>query len=826
MKLRGIYYLLLFSIFNINISTAQENNFYSSSNISLMLEKLDVFGKVLYIAAHPDDENTRLIAYLANEKKYETAYLSATRGGGGQNFLGTHLKENLGLIRTQELLEARKIDGGKQFFSSAVDFGYSKGPVETLKFWDEEKILSDFVWIIRKFRPDVLITRFNQTPGTTHGHHTASAILANKAFNLSGDPDVFPDQLKYVKVWKPKRILWNTSSRFFNLDKYDINEMLKIDVGVYNNKIGKSYNEIASESRSMHKSQAFGSLRRRGSEIELLVYSQGIDAKNDIMEGVETSWKRVRASDALIKHIKNAQDSFQINKPYEIIDNLTLAYKELNRVIDRDWRAIKKNEIKNLIKASSGLFFEALSSSELASNGEEINISFDAINRSPYNIKLEKISILDQEFDINNILENNKMFRLEKKIKLPENEQISEKYWLLDKTNFGSYKINNQMLVGDPDNSPSLLSKFTFRINGQQISYNVPVVFKVNSPIKGDDYRPFIIGNPVYLNPKNSMELIVNSNKKSLKVDVISGIKNLKTRLYLRVSDGIEVQPEFYDIEISNKGERKTLDFTVSLPNEKSLISNVFYEADVNGKSYFRAIDKVIYDHMTPQTRFPKSDVSLIKFDINLKANKVGYLMGSGDKVPESLSLIGYDVDLLEKNDINLKKLENYDALIIGVRAFNSDKSLFEIKPKLMDYMNLGGNVIVQYNTSRNLDVNKFAPYPFKLSRKRVSQEDANVLMTNKNHAALNYPNKIKIEDFDGWVQERGLYFPESWSDKYQTVISSNDIGEDPNEGGILIGKVGKGHFVYTSYSWFRQLPAGVGGAYKIFSNLLSLGKK
>ena len=821
-----IYYILLFSIFNINISTAQENNFYSSSNISLMLEKLDVFGKVLYIAAHPDDENTRLIAYLANEKKYETAYLSATRGGGGQNFLGTHLKENLGLIRTQELLEARKIDGGKQFFSSAVDFGYSKGPVETLKFWNEEKILSDFVWIIRKFRPDVLITRFNQTPGITHGHHTASAILANKAFNLSGDPDAFPDQLKYVKVWKPKRILWNTSSRFFNLDKYDIDEMLKIDVGVYNNKIGKSYNEIASESRSMHKSQAFGSLRRRGSEVELLIYSQGIDAKKDIMEGVETSWKRIRASEALIKHIMNAQDSFQINKPYEIIDNLTLAYKELNRVIDRDWRAIKKNEIKNLIKASSGLFFEALSGSELASDGEEINISFDAINRSPYDIKLEKISILGEEFDVNNILENNKMFRLEKKIKLPANDQISEKYWLLDKANFGSYKINNQMLVGDPDNSPSLLSKFIFRINGQQISYNVPVVFKVNSPIKGDDYRPFVIGNPVYLNPKNSMELIVNSNKKSLKVDVVSGIKNLKTRLYLRVSDGIEVQPEFYDIEISNKGERKTFDFTISLPNEKNLISNVFYEADVNGKSYSRAIDKVIYDHMTPQTRFPKSDVSLIKFDINLKANKVGYLMGSGDKVPESLSLVGYDVDLLEKNDINLKKLENYDALIIGIRAFNSDKSLFEIKSKLMDYMNLGGNVIVQYNTSRNLDVNKFAPYSFKLSRKRVSQEDANVQITNKNHPALNYPNKIKIEDFDGWVQERGLYFPDSWSDKYQTVISSNDIGEDPNDGGILIGKVGKGHFVYTSYSWFRQLPAGVGGAYKIFSNLLSLGKK
>ena len=826
MALRGIYYLLLFSIINTNSLFAQENNFYSTSNISSMLDKLDVFGKVLYIAAHPDDENTRLIAYLANEKKYETAYLSATRGGGGQNFLGTHLKENLGLIRTQELMEARKIDGGKQFFTSAVDFGYSKGPVESLNFWDEEKILSDFVWIIRKFRPDILITRFNQTPGITHGHHTASAILADKAFNLSGDPDAFPDQLKHVKVWKPKRILWNTSSRFFNLDNYDMDKMLKIDVGVYNNKMGKSYNEIASESRSMHKSQAFGSLRRRGSEVELLVYSQGVEAKKDIMEGIETSWKRVRASEKLTQHIKNAQDSFQINRPYEIIDELTSAYKELNRLVDRDWRAIKKNEIKNLIKACSGLFFEALSGSEIASVGEEINISFDAINRSPYNIKLEKISILGEEFDVDDILENNKMFRLEKKIKIPINKEFSEKYWLVQKADFGTYKINDQKLIGDPDNSPSLSSKFVFRVNGQEISYNVPVVFKVNSPIKGDDYRPFNIGNPVYLNPKNSMELIVNSNKKKLSVDVVSGIENLKTRVHLKVSEGIKVQPEFYDVELSAKGERKTLEFNISLPNEKTFISEVYYEADINGKFYSRALENIIYDHITPQTRFPKSDVSLIKFDINFKANKIAYLMGSGDKVPESLSLVGYEVDLLEKSDININKLKNYDALIIGVRAFNSDKSLYDIKSQITDYMNGGGNVIVQYNTSRNIDVNKFAPYPFKLSRNRVSQEDAKVEIINKNHEVLNYPNKIRLEDFDGWVQERGLYFPVSWSNEYQTVISSNDVGEDPNDGGILISKVGEGYFVYTSYSWFRQLPAGVGGAYKIFSNILSLGKK
>ena len=825
MSIKKFFLVLFFGCFSNHIFS-QSNNFYSSSNISSMLEKLDVFGKVLYVAAHPDDENTRLIAYLANEKKYETAYLSATRGGGGQNFLGTHLKDNLGLIRTQELLEARKIDGGQQFFTSAVDFGYSKEPVETLNFWNEEKILSDFVWIIRKFRPDIIITRFNQTPYITHGHHTASTILAEKAFNLSGDPDAFPEQLKYVKTWQSQRLLWNTSRRFFNLKEEDIEKMLKIDVGVYNNKIGKSYNEIASESRSMHKSQAFGALRRRGSEEELIVYSQGKKAENDIMEGVITSWDRVKPNDELKSYLKKAKDSFNINKPYEIIDYLSLAHRELNRVIDRDWRVIKKNEIKNLIKASSGLFFEALSNVELASNGEEIKIKFDIINRSPYPIKLEKIQLDKTEYIINDSLENNKLLSVEKNFKISTESKVSEKYWLKNPSEFGSYNIDDQRLIGDPDNQPTLEAKFVFRINGQQISYNSPIIYKINSPINGDEYRPFNIGKPIYLNPLNNLEYYVNTNKKKLKVEVISGANDVKARIYLEVSDGTKVEPEFYDIEFKNKDERKTLSFDVTLPGNKNSINKVSYKAKVEGDILSRGIDKIIYSHISHQTRFPKSDVSLIKFNLNIKAKNIAYLMGSGDKVPESLSLVGYNVDLFEKKDINAEKLKNYDALIIGVRAFNSDKSLFDIKPQLMNFMESGGNVIVQYNTSRNLDVNKFSPYSFQLSRNRVSQENAPVRIINSKHPALNYPNKITLDDFNGWVQERGLYFPNSWSQEYETIISSNDEGEKPNNGGILISKVGEGYFVYTSYSWFRQLPAGVSGAYKIFSNLISLGKK
>ena len=818
--------LIILFYFISNQILSQSNNFYSASNISSMLEKLDVFGKVLYIAAHPDDENTRIIAYLANEKKYETAYLSATRGGGGQNFLGTHLKDNLGLIRTQELLEARKIDGGQQFFTSAIDFGYSKEPIETLNFWNEEKILSDFVWIIRKFRPDIIITRFNQTPYITHGHHTASTMLADKAFNLAGDPSAFPEQLKHVKIWKPKRLMWNTSRRFFNLDDYDIDKMIKIDVGVYNNKIGKSYNEIASESRSMHKSQAFGSLRRRGSEVELIVHTQGVKAENDIMDGVDTSWDRIKPNDALKSYLRQAKDSFNIDKPYQIIDYLSLAHRELNSVFDRDWRSIKKNEIKNLIKASSGLFFEALSNVELASYGEVVKIKFDVINRSPYPIKFDKIQLIEKEFIIDDSLKNNKLFSVEKSFQLPLEYEVTEKYWLKNPSEFGSYNIDDQKLITEPDNKPVLEAKFIFKVNGQQISYISPVTYKLNSPINGDEYRPFNIGNPIYLNPKNDLEYLVNTNKKNLEVEVISGANNISARIYLDAPEGTKVDPEFYDINFKNNNEKKLLNFNVSISDNKNSINKVSYNAKIDDKIFSRGINKIIYSHISHQTRFPKSEVSLIKFDLNVKAKNIAYIMGSGDKIPESLSLVGYKVDLFEKNDINIDNLKDYDALIVGVRAFNSDKSLLDIKPQLMNFMESGGNVIIQYNTSRNLDVNKFSPYPFTLSRNRVSQENAPVRIINSKHPALNYPNKISLEDFNGWVQERGLYFPNSWSNDFETIISSNDKGESPNNGGILISKVGEGYFVYTSYSWFRQLPAGVSGAYKIFTNLISLGKK
>ena len=820
------YYIQFFLIIliNFNLHSQEENNIYSSSSIISKLEKLNTLGKVLYVAAHPDDENTRLITYLSNEKKYQTAYLSLTRGDGGQNLIGKDLKENLGLIRTQELLEARKIDGGIQFFTSAIDFGYSKNSKESLEFWNEDQILYELVWIIRKFKPDVIITRFNEVSGITHGHHTASSILANKAFRISGNPDIFPDQLEFLETWKAKRIFWNTSTRFFDLSKYSDDEILKIDVGLYNNILGKSYNEISSESRSMHKSQGFGSLKRRGSEKELFILTQGDKYDDNLMDGVDVTWNRFGENNEIIEYINNLVDEYDPKKPYKTVNKLSILYEKVSKIKDEDWKKIKLNEIKNLIKACLGLFFESLSDVSISSIGENIKVNFDAINRSPININLKQVSVFDEDFLIKKDLINNEFFRFEKTIKIPESESFTEKYWLINKPNFGNYDVNHQELIGNPDNNFPVETNFIFTINNIEVSYTIPLLNKKNSPTKGDDYKIFNIGLPIYLNPKRYNELVVNSNSQTIEVEVISGKENLDATIYLDVPENIKYEPKYFDLSFKDLNEKKIIKFDLTLPETDSFKENIIVKAKYNDEYYERGIKEINYDHIIQQVRFPLSEIKIIKFNIKTKGKNIAYFMGSGDNIPSFLSLIGYKIDLLTLDQLSTDILSNYDALIIGIRAYNVNKKLIEKTKEIHNYVKNGGNVLVQYNTSRGIDVKDFAPYSFNISRNRTSEENSKVDIINKNHLALNYPNKILLEDFDNWVQERGLYFPINWSDDYETLISSNDSGEKPNHGGILISKIGKGHYVYTSYSWFRQLPSGVSGAYKLFVNLISLG--
>ena len=685
--LRYSIQFFLIILINFNLHSQEENNIYSSSSIISKLEKLNTLGKVLYVAAHPDDENTRLITYLSNEKKYQTAYLSLTRGDGGQNLIGKDLKENLGLIRTQELLEARKIDGGIQFFTSAIDFGYSKNSKESLEFWNEDQILYELVWIIRKFKPDVIITRFNEVSGITHGHHTASSILANKAFRISGNPDIFPDQLEFLETWKAKRIFWNTSTRFFDLSKYSDDEILKIDVGIYNNILGKSYNEISSESRSMHKSQGFGSLKRRGSEKELFILTQGDKYDDNLMDGVDVTWNRFGENNEIIEYINNLVGEYDPKKPYKTVNKLSILYEKVSKIKDEDWKKIKLNEIKNLIKACLGLFFESLSDVSISSIGENIKVNFDAINRSPININLKQVSVFDEDFLIEKDLINNEFFRFEKTIKIPESESFTEKYWLINKPNFGNYDVNHQKLIGNPDNNFPVETNFIFTINNIEVSYTIPLLNKKNSPTKGDDYKIFNIGLPIYLNPKRYNELVVNSNSQTIEVEVISGKENLDATIYLDVPENIKYEPKYFDLSFKGLNEKKIIKFDLTLPETDSFKENIIVKAKYNDEYYERGIKEINYDHIIQQVRFPLSEIKIIKFNIKTKGKNIAYFMGSGDNIPSFLSLIGYKIDLLTLDQLSTDILSNYDALIIGIRAYNVNKKLIEKTKEIHNYV-------------------------------------------------------------------------------------------------------------------------------------------
>ena len=419
---------------------------------------------------------------------------------------------------------------------------------------------------------------------------------------------------------------------------------------------------------------------------------------------------------------------------------------------------------------------------------------------------------------------NNEFFRFEKTIKIPESESFTEKYWLINKPNFGNYDVNYQELIGNPDNNFPVETNFIFTINNIELSYTIPLLNKKNSPTKGDDYKIFNIGLPIYLNPKRYNELVVNSNSQTIEVEVISGKENLDATIYLDVPENIKYEPKYFDLSFKDLNEKKIIKFDLTLPETDSFKENIIVKAKYNDEYYERGIKEINYDHIIQQVRFPLSEIKIIKFNIKTKGKNIAYFMGSGDNIPSFLSLIGYKIDLLTLDQLSTDILSNYDALIIGIRAYNVNKKLIEKTKEIHNYVKNGGNVLVQYNTSRGIDVKDFAPYSFNISRNRTSQENSKVDIVNKNHLALNYPNKILLEDFDNWVQERGLYFPTNWSNDYETLISSNDSGEKPNHGGILISKIGKGHYVYTSYSWFRQLPSGVSGAYKLFVNLISLG--
>jgi LmbE family N-acetylglucosaminyl deacetylase len=808
--MRRLAWLLLFLPL---VSYSQKQ--LSASEIRLRLKKLNFLGSVLYVAAHPDDENTRVIAYLASERLAAAAYLSMTRGDGGQNLIGPEIRDLLGLIRTQELLAARRIDGGQQFFTRANDFGFSKNVTETFETWNKAEILSDVVKVYNEFQPDVIITRFPPDERAGHGHHTASAVLAQEAFGAS--------------TWKPKRLFTNTG-RWWN---QTINEkspgVVALNVGAFNTLLGKSYSEIAAESRTQHKSQGFGSQGRRGDALEFFEFVKGDSAKTDILDGVNTTWSRVKGGAKIQPLVDKAIAQFSDEKPYEIIPALLQIRKEIMSLEPGVWRDRKLKETEQLIQQCAGLYTEATASEAHVAPGQMVKLQFEIVNRSMANVRLKSIKSPILSFDSVANLDTgfDKLITFKSQKPLSADASYSGPYWLREEHSQGLFKVSDPNMIGKPENDPAVTIEFTYSIDNQDLVIKTPLVYKWTDPVRGELSRPFEIvpavgvslSSPVYLFRDTSPQQIVLLAKSSSN-------NEMNGTLSLTLPNGWKCEPVTQPFKLGKRGEEQRVAFTVT-PSKEEMTGKVGAIATINGKKYDRSIQTISYDHIPTQTLVPPATSRLIRTDIRKEGGVIAYIRGAGDEVPAALRNMGYEVWEMKNEEVTAANLSRVDAVVLGVRALNTNERIRYFMPELFRYTENGGTLIVQYNNNFDMEIDpdKIAPYPLTISRDRVTEENSEVRILKPDHRAMNYPNKITADDFKGWVQERGLYYPNKWDEHFEALISSNDKGETPKDGGLLIANYGKGHYVYTGLSFFRELPEGVPGAYKLFANLASLSK-
>jgi LmbE family N-acetylglucosaminyl deacetylase len=832
----------------------------NAAEIRLALAKLNVVGGVLYVAAHPDDENTAFLAWASREKLVDAGYLSMTRGDGGQNLIGAEAGELMGVLRTQELLAARRLDGAKQFFSRAIDFGYSKSSDEALGIWGREQILADTVRVIRTFRPDVVVTRFPTTGEGGHGHHTASAILAGEAFEAAGDPSRFPEQLGALTPWQPKRLLWNVFRFGGDAPRKDAPGQVTADLGAYNALLGRSYTEIAALSRSMHKSQGFGSAERRGTWLNDFKNVAGAPAEKDIFEGVDLTWSRFGEKGREIQRfLRKAEEEFQPTNPAASVPALIEAWTAVQRLADspgeapspsspskktpdtfsteanrrgegpkkKDLLLIRKqSDIADVIRACLGLWVEAIASEPSAMPGASLKVATMILNRSPLPATLESVSVTyAAAAGEGGALAANEPLRREIALALPADVPTTQPYWLRERPGKGLFTVTDAALRGQPEGPAPLVARFAVSISGASIPIEAPVVFRRTDPVKGEIYRPFVITPPVMATFDEKVYAFGSAAPKKLRVTLTSGGVAAGV-LRLRTEAGFSASPAEVPFAFTARGEERTVFFAVTPPSGAAVTAaaTLTAEAVVNGKVFSKGVVRVDYPHIPQQTVFPPAEARVLRLDVKAPQAPLGYVMGSGDEVPDALRQLGYAVTLLSDDELENGDLSRYAAVVTGIRAYNTRPRLKLAEARLMDYVEKGGTVVAQYNTTGDLVTEQLGPWPFKLSRDRVTVEEAPVRFLSPSNPLLTFPNRLTPADFDGWVQERGLYFPGTWDPRYETVIESHDPGEGEKPGGLLFARHGKGAFVYTGYAFFRQLPAGVPGAYRLFVNLVSAG--
>jgi LmbE family N-acetylglucosaminyl deacetylase len=821
-----------------------QRNLSGTPEIKLALDKLNVLGSVLMIAAHPDDENTAVIAYWARGRKTETAYLSLTRGEGGQNLIGSEQGDMLGVIRTQELLAARRIDGGQQFFSRAIDFGFTKTPQEAFEKWGHDAVLGDVVWVIRKYQPDVIILRFSGTPRDGHGQHQASAILGKEAFSAAADKSKYPEQLQYVSTWQARRAVWNSFNFTPEQEKEAaaMKNKVDLDTGVWDPLLGKSYTEIAGISRSEHRSQGMGSPERRGPSPNMFVPVAGDPAKQDLFDGIDITWARVPGGEKIGAILAKAASTFVPEHPERTVPLLLEARPMIASLAanKNPWASRKLTEIDEAVALCSGLWVEATSDRFAAVQGGKLKVNLTAIDRTPFAESDVTVNLNGsgggQTVKVEGALKTNQPVTKSVELTLPATTPVSQPYWLINPHSLTRYEIDDQQLIGRADTVPVMLATFSVKAGGQTLSLVRPVAFRYVDKVRGELTRPLNVYPPVALNLPQPVITFTDAKSRKVAVMLQANTADLKGELHIEADAGWTVAPATMAFDFKAAGEEREVSFTatpVKFGPETGPPAHFRVVANVGGSKVETGVLVIDYEHIPPQTLFRPSSGLLRSAPLTLLSKNVGYIMGAGDEVPDSLKQMGCEVTLLSESDLVSGNLSRFDAIVTGVRAYNVRADVRANQQRLLDYVQAGGTLIVQYNVMEDrrfsqgpvMALDRLGPYPMTLSRDRVTVEEAPVEFLSMKAPILRAPNKISASDFDGWVQERGLYFASEWDPRYQTIIETHDPGEKPMPGGMLYTKYGKGAYIFSAYSWFRQLPAGVPGAYRIFANMLSAGK-
>ncbi len=819
----------LFTIANV---MAQSPKASSSIDIYKGVQKLNTLASVLYIAAHPDDENTRLISYLSNHMDARVGYLSLTRGDGGQNLIGPELRDLLGVIRTQELLAARRIDGGEQFFTRANDFGYSKHPDEAFAIWDKDAVIKDVVWIIRNFKPDIIINRFDhRTPGSTHGHHTGSAMASVEAFDLASDPNFAADQLAYTQTWSTYSQFFNTSWWFYgseeNFEKADKSKLVSFDIGRYDPKTGRSNNEIAAQASSQHLSQGFGRISQRGSSTEYVELINGpLPQNNDLFDGIDTSWNRVSGGKKIGKILMEIEKNFNFQNPAVHLNQLLEAYQLILNLEDSHWRNIKTKEISQLIQACAGLYVDFKTTVPNASPGSEISVGLEIIARNATDVVIESASINDMVLPkvLKQNLKKNEDVSIDNTFFIPQSTPYSVPYWLTKTGTVGLYHVDDQVQIGFPQTPRSLKGQVNLFILGVPFELQSDVTYHHALPEAGEIYQPFEVVPKVDITLDSKSFLFADSNAQNVKIKITAHDDNCSGVAGIRVPEGWKITPTISNFQLKTKGESLTLDFDLVPPSVSSEV-NITAFATIDELSFEHEMVQINYSHLPVQSVLRPSEAKAVRLEINTVPLRIAFIAGAGDVTVESLARVGLHSDLIQASEITSELLSKYDVVITGIRAYNTVDDLKFKQNDLLEFVKNGGTMLVQYNVNRGLVVDQLAPVPLELSRDRITDEISPVEILDPSSPLMSFPNQLSAKDFQGWVQERGLYFPSQWDSSFKALLRMNDPNEPPTDGSVLVANYGKGHYIYTGLSFFRQFPESVPGAYRFFVNLISIGK-